>query len=194
MLRDVLCAIEGAGGAPVVLATRPMEIECPVMVDEGSLSEAINAVLEEDVPCAVVMADLALATPAVLSRLFSTPGDLVIQPGRSGGTNALVVRHPEFRVDFHGTSYLDHREIADGLGLAVQVMDSFRLATDIDDVSDLVELFVHAEGHTRDWLDASSLSLTETDNGVTVERECANAVTEDAEPGDVNGLLSELRP
>ncbi|MFU8867182.1 2-phospho-L-lactate guanylyltransferase [Natronococcus sp.] len=150
MLRDVLAAIDAAGGEPTVLSTAPLDLDpsvpAPVVVDNRPLTPAVNARLpatREDDPVAVVMADLALATPAALERLFTAGGDVAIAPGRGAGTNALVVDHPGFRVDYHGSSYLDHREIAGEIGADLAVVDSFRLSTDIDEPADLVEVLVH---------------------------------------------------
>ncbi len=149
MLADVIEAIEAAGHRPTVLSTSPLDlaVDAAVTVDDRPLSAAVNAQLEAtDTPLAVVMADLALVTPATVDRLCSRQGDVVIAPGRGGGTNALVVRHPEFRVDYHGASYLDHCAIADKIGADVGTIDSFRLASDVDEPSDLVEVLVHGTG------------------------------------------------
>lgn len=214
MLGDVLDAVERAGGDPELLATRPVPDDavgdpgCPVTVDDRSLSEAVNAVLAdaagtvETAPVAVVMADLALATPAALRRLFDAGGadgdvspdspdspdgdlghdgdvgpdgdadavpesgaaDVVIAPGRGGGTNALVVRDEAFRVDYHGASYRDHRRICEELGADVAVVDSFRLATDVDEPADLVEVLLHTDGRAADWLDDAGFAV-ETGGG-----------------------------
>jgi 2-phospho-L-lactate guanylyltransferase len=110
-------------------------------------------------PIAVVMADLPLATPAALSGLFAPGADVVLAPGRGGGTNALLARHPDFRVDYHGTSYLDHCERARQVGASVASVDSFRLATDVDERADLAEVLVHGAGRTRAWLDGAGFEL-----------------------------------
>ncbi|WP_435176201.1 2-phospho-L-lactate guanylyltransferase [Halorussus sp. AFM4] len=144
MLGDVLAAVRATGREPEVLATAPVDADAPVTVDDRPLTEAVNAVLAStDGPVAVVMADLALATPDALDRLFDAGGDVVVAPGRGGGTNALVVRHPEFRVDYHGTSFLDHLAAAREIGASVEVIDSHRLATDVDERADLAEVLIH---------------------------------------------------
>ncbi|WP_254763227.1 2-phospho-L-lactate guanylyltransferase [Natrinema marinum] len=171
MLADVLRAVVEAGYEPTVVSTGDLDLatlELPgevetstaVTVDERPLTEAVNARLpggdgngeadgSDDLQAvAVVMADLALATPTALEELFDADADVAIAPGRAGGTNALVVRDPAFRVDYHGTSYLDHREIAREVGATLETVDSFRLATDIDEPDDLVEVLVH--GHETD--------------------------------------------
>ncbi|MDS0473878.1 2-phospho-L-lactate guanylyltransferase [Natrinema sp. 1APR25-10V2] len=172
MLADVLRAVVEAGYEPTVVSTAPLELsalELPgeietstsVTVDDRPLTEAVNARLpgesENDAngddgeggeAVAVVMADLALATPTALEELFAPDTDVAIAPGRAGGTNALVVRDPAFRVDYHGASYLDHREIAREAGATLETVDSFRLATDVDEPEDLVEVLVH--GHETD--------------------------------------------
>lgn len=149
MLDDVLAGLPDRA-EPLVVATEPVNIDAPVEVDDRPLTEAVNDRL--DPPTAVVMADLALATPAALGRLFDAHGDVVVAPGRGGGTNALVVRVPEFRVDYHGASVRDHRRIARDVGATVTEVDSFRLATDVDEPVDLLEVLLHGPGDAPDWL------------------------------------------
>ncbi|ELY44222.1 2-phospho-L-lactate guanylyltransferase [Natronorubrum sulfidifaciens] len=157
MLADVLTAIVEAGAEPTVVSTAPLDLDTlsleatirdavSVTVDDRPLTEAVNARLpasHDAAPTAVIMADLALATPDTLERCFSHDTDVTIAPGRSGGTNALVVSHPDFRVDYHGASYLDHCEIARDVGTSLETVDSFRLSTDIDEPDDLVEVLIH---------------------------------------------------
>ena len=176
MLTDVLEGIEQTGYEPTILATAPLEADFPVstsvLVDDRPLTPAVNAVLEtthSDV--AIVMADLALATSGALEGCFSRPGDVVIAPGRGGGTNVLVSRHEEFRVDYHGTSYLDHCRAARDVGAAVSTVDSFRLSTDVDEPEDLVEVTLHGGEHSRSFLERHGFDLETTAGRVTVTRE-----------------------
>jgi 2-phospho-L-lactate guanylyltransferase len=133
----------------------------------------VNAILAEEAesPVGVVMADLPLATPDALARLFESDGDVVVAPGRGGGTNALVVRDPAFRVNYHGASYRDHRRIAADAGLSVAVVDSMRLATDVDEPADLAEVLLHGEGAARAWLTDAGFELAVADGRVGVTRE-----------------------
>ncbi len=187
MLEDVLETIRATGQTPRVLTTREIDVDAPLSIDTRPLTSAVNAVLagrsesnervestESDPtgpdPIAIVMADLALVTPSALERLFSADGDVVLAPGRGGGTNALVARHPDFRVDYHGTSYLDHVEIAQEAGASVTELDSHRLATDVDEKSDLAEVLLHRDGAARDWLEDAGFSLAVTSGRVTVTR------------------------
>ena len=216
MLRDVLDAVVAAGGEPRVLATGDVDVDHPSIVDDRPLTTAVNAALEARLgadggsggdsgggdgdgggddgpgdPVAIVMADLVLATPDALRDLFvaGREADLAIAPGRGGGTNALVVGHPAFRVDYHGASYLDHRRIADEIGASVRVVDSHRLATDVDEPADLAELLIHGRSdvdsggvdddgvdgtHGRRatrWLNDAGFVLDTSDGRVGVVRE-----------------------
>lgn len=172
MLADVLGAIRAAGHDPTVLSTAPVDADAPVRVDERPLTPAVNAALSDaEGPRAVVMADLALATPRAVGGLCAAAGDVVVAPGRGGGTNALVVRHPAFRVDYHGTSYLDHLRAARAVGATVREFDSFRLGTDVDDADDLADLLVHGDGAARGWLADAGFRLTTGDGRVAVRRE-----------------------
>ncbi len=181
MLEDVLEAVRAAGHEPTVLSTEPLEIDAPVIVDERPLTEAVNAALNSKIrttptepgtpeAIAVVMADLALTTPAALEELFAPDADVVIAPGRGVGTNALVVRHPEFRVDYHGGSYLDHRRIAEEIDATLETVDSFRLSTDIDEPADLVEVLVHGTGNTPECLREFGFELDSREGRLEVVR------------------------
>lgn len=206
MLADVLEVVTETRHDPVVLSTGPLEdrplesvdlprepdvdpcgtieaIDPHVVIDERALSTAVDDRLPgaNDDPVAVVMADLALATPAALETLFDpletggtrgeqTP-DVVIAPGRGGGTNALVVDQSQFSVDYHGVSYRDHVRLAREAGATVESVDSYRLGTDVDEPADLVEVLLHGEGRTATVLREFGFAL-ETGNGrVTVTRD-----------------------
>ena len=173
MLADVLRSLRDAGHAPEVLATAEIDVDAPLTVDERPLNAAVDTVLEgAELPVAVVMADLPLATPDALARLFVPEDDVVLAPGRGGGTNALLTRHPAFRVDYHGASYRDHRERAHDLGASVTTVDSHRLATDVDECTDLAEVLLHGTGATRRWLEAQGVRLDASGDGrVTVCRD-----------------------
>jgi len=173
MLGDVLDALASTDApAATVLATAPVgtgfETDHDIVVDDRPLTEAVDDAL--DPPTAVVMADLALATPDALERLFAPDADVVLAPGRGGGTNALVTRHPEFAVDYHGASFRDHRAIARDIDADLATVDSFRLATDIDERADLAEVLLHGEGRTAEWLRDAGFELDVTDGRVGVER------------------------
>lgn len=177
MLEDVLTAIEATGHETTVVSTAPLEGDAArsatVVVDDRPLTAAVNARLptsREDDPVAVVMADLALTTTEAIERLFAAAGDVVIAPGRGAGTNALVVRHPEFRVDYHGGSYLDHREIAAEIGADLETIDSFRLGTDVDEPADLVEVLVHGTDRAPACLRDLGFELDTGDGRVGVVR------------------------
>ena len=180
MLADVLEAVTAAGGDPRVLATGPVDadVACPVDVDDRPLTRAVNAALSErraaaDRPVGVVMGDLAIATPSALCDLFDAVGrsvDVSIAPGRGGGTNALAVDHAEFRVDYHGASYRDHRRIADEVDATVGVIDSHRLATDVDEPADLAEVLIHGDGAAAAWLRDAGFALEDGGGRVGVAR------------------------
>jgi len=160
MLSDVLRTLEPTPADPLVVATAPVDCETPVEVDDRSLTEAVNARLGAE-PTAVVVADLALATPASVERLFAPDADVTLVPGRGGGTNALAVRDPSFRVDYHGASFRDHRRIAASVGASVATVDSFRLSTDVDEPADLVEVLLHApDGAAGSWLADRGFEVT----------------------------------
>lgn len=171
LLDDVLSVLPTAAGDPLVLSPRPVPVDAPVRVDERPLSAAVNGVLASSTgPVAVVMADLGLLTPSAFDRLLAGAGDVVIAPGRGGGTNALVVDHPAFRVDYHDGSYRDHLAIAESVDATVTTVDSFRLATDIDEPADLAELLLHGRGSAPAYLRTRGFELDPAGGRTTVKR------------------------
>jgi 2-phospho-L-lactate guanylyltransferase len=174
MLRDVLDALDSAGYEPTVLSTGPVDCTAPVEIDDRPLTEAVNDQLASaDPPVAVVMADLALATPSALKRLFEPTAGVVLAPGLRGGTNALCTHEANFRVDYHGVSYRDHEQAAQAIGAAVSMVDSYRLACDIDEPGDLLDVLLHSEGAASDWLTAAGFSVASesTDRPAGISRD-----------------------
>ena len=174
-LRDVCSAVEAAGHVPEVVATESVAVDATVTVDERPLSPAINDRLGGE-RTGVVAADLALVTPTAVECLVdaAADADVAIAPGRGGGTNALVVSHPDFRVDFHGVSYRDHRRIAREVGASVAVVDSMRLATDVDVPADLAEVLLHGDGEAAVWLSEAGFELDAGDGRVGVSHPTAD--------------------
>ena len=176
MLLDVLDALEAAGFATTVLSTAPITDtrvtdRATVTVDDRALTTAVNDRLAEETPVLVLMADLPLVEPADIRGLADSEADISIAPGLGGGTNALVVREPRFRVDYHGASYLDHRQTAAELDATVETVDSRRLATDIDEPEDLAEVLIHGTGMAHDWLVEAGFELDTTSGRVGIQRD-----------------------
>ena len=83
----------------------------------------------------------------------------------------IYVKEPaRFHVDYYGGSYLKHMRIAAECGLSCDVIDSFRLHTDIDEKEDLAELLLHGSGKSRAFLEEKGFSLTTENGRVGVER------------------------
>lgn len=171
MLDDVLDVLERAGHQPHVLSTGEVSCQYPVRVDERPLTDAVNDRLAAvSQPVGIVMADLALLRVETVDRLVETEGDVVIAPGLGGGTNALVVRTPDFRVDYHGTSFEDHRTHADEIGVSSTIFDSFRVTLDIDEPEDLVEVLLHNRDSAVAWLEQHGFSIDEAGDDRTLLR------------------------
>ena len=117
------------------------------------------------------MADLPLADAQSIRRVIGTSSDIAIVPGRGGGTNVIFIKEPQrYHVDYYGPSFLKHVKIAEDAGLSCEVIDSFRLHTDIDEKEDLVELLVHGRGKSRAYLEELGFVVTVEKGRVGVER------------------------
>ena len=176
MLEDVIDAVSGLGEVAILmkdplpngdpfdrLRSRPEIdlLECPQELDP-----ALNAMIEAEErrgwpsDLLIAMADLPLMRANNLDDLVRTPGDVVIVPGRGGGTNLILVRDPKFRVSYYGLSFLKHLQKAEDLGLSAGVFESFRCSSDIDEPSDLVEALIHGQGRTPQVLKKFGFELS----------------------------------
>ena len=174
MLEDVKVAVKDALCSPVLICSELFDSEdVQVTITDTDLSGSINAILPQNVgPTLIIMADLPLTDTAAIRRLLSTDKDLAIAPGRGGGTNAIFMKEPQkFHVDYYGASFLKHLKIAEEAGLSVEVIDSFRLHTDIDEPWDLAELLIHGTGKSRAYLEELGFALSIDKGRVGVKRE-----------------------
>jgi 2-phospho-L-lactate/phosphoenolpyruvate guanylyltransferase len=173
MLGDVLDAVTDAECTPVILSTAPYCLTgVETIVHTGGLNEALNEILPKSAdPTLIVMADLPLITPANIAELVATKARMAMVPGRGGGTNAIFLPNPSgFRTDFYGASFLKHLEIAGDLGLSVEIIDSFRIHDDIDEVEDLVEVLTLGSGASRRYLERLGFVLSTENGRVGVKR------------------------
>jgi len=129
-------------------------LKVDVREDERGLNEVLNeAIAEEREPALIIMADVPLTTPESINKILEHEEEVVIVPGRKGGTNALFLRRPyAFFLSYYGLSFLAHIETAKRRNLSHAVFDSFFISADIDEVEDLIELLIHGNGFSADYL------------------------------------------
>ena len=175
MLKDVLTAlarstirkveiITTAASADLIAMTEQQavsDMSITVREDSRELNDALNELLADEIePILIVMADIPLALPATINEIVAHPEDVVIVPGRKGGTNALFLRNPSaFSVSYYGASFAKHRERAQRRHLSFAIHDSFFISTDIDEVDDLIELLIHGNGYSTTYLHRIGIQL-----------------------------------
>lgn len=180
MLNDVSEALLNSECFKVIdlLTTSIIEVKgLNTVLTEKGLNEALNEYLGKmsshsiNEPVLIIMADIPLASAKNIRDIVTSPADIVIAPGRMGGTNALFIRRPSsFHVDYYGASFLKHREIAFSSGLKYEVFDSFNLSTDIDETADLAEVLLHGTGNAARYLNNLGFALAETGGRIGVRR------------------------
>ncbi len=180
MLKDVLSAVLGFGWATVL--SRPgldaVEVgrEAEILESELELNDTLNSLIEEEVrrgwpsDILIVMADLAILTEEDVVGILNCDGDVVLCPGRGGGTNMILVRSPKFRVCYQGLSFPRHLAFARMAGLKVSVFESYRAGCDIDEPEDLAEVLLHGKGQTKLALESFGFALSEKGRACLVRR------------------------
>ena len=173
MLMDVISAVRNVNCSPVVIGTELFDSEdIQITVRDADLNQTLNSLLPDTAgELLIIMADLPLADGESLKRVLATKKDMAIVPGRGGGTNVVYLKEPKrFHFDYYGMSFLKHVKIAGDAGLSYDVVDSFRLHTDIDEKEDLVELLIHGKGRSRAYLDELGFVLSVEKGRVGVAR------------------------
>ena len=173
MLMDVTIAVRDVNCSPVVIGTELFDSEdIQITVRDADLNQTLNSLLPETTgELLIIMADLPLADGESLKRVLATKKDMAIVPGRGGGTNVIYLKEPKrFHFDYYGMSFLKHVKIAGDAGLSYDVVDSFRLHTDIDEKEDLVELLIHGTGRSRAYLEELGFMLSVEKGRVGVAR------------------------
>ena len=170
MLRDVLGTVSDFG--KVTILSRPgldaaqVGYDVEIHESELDLNDALNALITDEAmqgwpsDILIIMADLALLTQNDVLGILSCQGDVVLCPGRGGGTNMILIRAPEFRTCYQGLSFPKHLDYARQAGLEVSVFESFRAGSDIDCPEDLAEVLLHGRGETRTLLEMMGFSVS----------------------------------
>lgn len=171
MLRDVLSAVLGHGWATVLSRSGLgiVEVGCDVEIVESELglNDALNSLIEEEarhgwpLEILIVMADLALLTEKDVVGILNCEGDVVLCPGRGGGTNMILIRSPAFRTCYQGLSFPRHLAFAKAAGLKATIFESFRAGCDIDEPEDISEVLLHGQGETKALLEKLNFRLSE---------------------------------
>jgi len=157
MLNDVLVALSRSAVDEVEILTTGStgelmaELEktvTEVRSDSRGLNAALNAAIaQQEQPVLILMADIPLVTPESINKMIERTEDVVVAPGRKGGTNALFLRRPFlFSVSYYGISCIEHLNRARRSNLTYAIHDSFFMSVDIDEVEDLTELLIHGLG------------------------------------------------
>jgi 2-phospho-L-lactate guanylyltransferase len=169
MLRDVLDTVLGFGWVTVL--SRPgldmagVGRDVEIQESELDLNDALNSLIADAVlqgwpsDILIIMADLALLRQDDVAGILRCPGDVVLCPGRGGGTNMILIRSPGFRTCYQGVSFPRHLAYAEQAGLKAEVFESFRAGCDIDCPEDLVELSLHGRGEARQLLQRWGFSI-----------------------------------
>ena len=171
MLRDVLDAVFGNGRATILsrpgLKATDVGYDVEIRESELDLNDALNELITDAAAqgwqsdILIVMADLALLTQNDVLGILGCQGDVVLCPGRGGGTNMILIRSSRFRTCYRGLSFPKHLEFARQAGLKAEVFESFRAGCDIDCPDDLAEVLLHGRGKARVFLENMGFSLSE---------------------------------
>ena len=178
MTRDVLRTVSEFGTVTVLsrpgLYAEDIEIkDIEILESDLDLNDALNELIEEEArrgwqkDILIVMADLALLAKSDITGILNCPGDVILSPGRGGGTNMILINSPVFRTCYRGLSFPKHLAFAREAGLEATVFESFRAACDIDQPEDLVELLLHGRGEARALLEQMGFFLSDEVRAMT---------------------------
>ncbi len=186
MLQDVIDVVTRHSYATILSSPHldivDVERDVEIFESDLELNDAINDFLQvhakrrRPTDILIVMADLALLTERDVIGILDCKGDVVLCPGRGGGTNMILVRDRRFRTCYQGLSFPKHLAFAKKLGLKVSVFESFRGGCDIDEPEDLAEVLLHKpQGQTFDLLQKWGFVLAENGRAGCIRKNHAKA-------------------
>ncbi|RLG25667.1 2-phospho-L-lactate guanylyltransferase [Methanosarcinales archaeon] len=156
MLSDIVGTLRRSGVEVDLLSTsmEPFDLDVNQIYSDYELNESLNEYLSKTAKhrapppsILIVMSDVPLMGEEHVRYISERPEEIVIAPGRHGGTNVLYIKNPAtFEVDYYGTSFLDHQAKAKEKNLTTHTYDSFYLSCDMDEPDDLIELLIHGRG------------------------------------------------
>jgi len=171
MLADVLNAVHKARSVEGSIVVSPDEevlefartCGAICIADHGArLNEALelaikHAMAKGAASILILPSDIPLLTAADVENIIliaSSPRTVVIAPSKDNGTNALFLRPADvMNLRFGGESFPAHLAEARAAGIRPQVYRSTTVATDIDEIGDLLSIDVHGLGNrTREFL------------------------------------------
>jgi 2-phospho-L-lactate guanylyltransferase len=171
MLLDVLDAVLGHGRVTVLsrpgLNLADVGYDVEIQESQQDLNGALNALIADEasrgwpLDILITMADLALLGQNDVAGILNCESDVVLCPGRGGGTNMILTRNPRFRTCYQGLSFPKHLAFARQAGLEVSVFESFRAGCDIDEPEDLAEVLLHGRGRSKEVLEEMGFVLSE---------------------------------
>ncbi len=184
MLRDVLFTLSRTGvkRATIVCTTDErgvmesylgdIKIEKDFIFDKRGLNEAINEIISNNKSSLLIlMSDLPLIRTQDIEEIISYDEDVVIAPGRKGGTNIIFLKEGvRIEASYYGLSFLNHVFLLRDRKMRFAVYDSFFTSTDIDEVDDLIEVLVHNTGETSRYLTRIGVAISITDGRVQLRR------------------------
>lgn len=147
-----------------------------IIINTKKLNEALNEIISikssKNNPLLILMSDLPLINVTVVQEIIDRKEDIVITPGRKGGTNILFIKNPsKFKVDYYGISFKNHEKIAIDNGLSYHLYDSLLAGTDIDEKEDLLDLLVFGDGESKKYLEKLGFMAVSKGEKITLMRE-----------------------
>jgi 2-phospho-L-lactate guanylyltransferase len=171
MLADVLNAVHKSSsvGGSIVVSPDEQVLKFALtysafgIIDQGaklndSLELAVkNALAKGATSVLILPLDIPLLTPADVENIISiasSPRAVVIAPSKDNGTNALFLRPPNaMNLRFGGESFPAHLAEARVANARPQIYRSTTVATDIDEIEDLLSIDLKDLGtRTREFL------------------------------------------
>lgn len=144
--RDEKVLVQAEAAGALALSEAPTTGKTAEEALNQAVAQATQAARQQGAHAVLILpADLPLLAAADVRTFYQRAQTLdrgvVLAPSQDNGTNGLLLRPPDaIPFAFGPNSFQRHRELANAAGLPVQVVESPRLALDVDFPADLALL------------------------------------------------------
>lgn len=139
-----------------------------IIIDDSDLNDSLTNHINGKKNIMIIMSDIPLINhenmKKIIDLFYNEYYDISIIPSHRGGTNILFFKDVfNFKTKYNGLSFLNHIKEAKIKSMNINIIDTFFLSIDLDQLDDIIEVLIHGKNKVKKYL-KSIFSIDEYGN------------------------------